>query len=204
MGKITDEILKAVEIIVDKKLKSLPFDRTAEGKIIRKTKTGYLVSVEGRNLDIPYPESGSFQENDTVKVHIPQNNRRNAYLTGTQADSGSTLLEAGYNGIRPWEYSSEEKAIGIWNGKTLYRRTVTVTSPVSIAATSWYTIRKIAPGLNVLNLYGTFHEANAIYPFCYGSYHIRYLKNTGEITFYNTGSGAYAPTGFRVVIEYTY
>ncbi len=204
MGKITDEILKAVEIIVDKKLKSLPFDRTAEGKVIGRTKTGYLVCVEGSNLDIPVPGNAFFNPGDTVKVLIPQNNLRNAYLKGVETYLQNQAVEREPDNIQSREYTSGEKAIGTWNGKTLYRQVITVDTPVSVAATTWYAIKNIAPNLNVVNLSGTWRYANEIYPFCYGSYHLYYIKTSGIVRFYNPSSNAQTFYGFRVIIEYTH
>lgn len=80
MGKISDELLKAINILIDKKISSLSFDRTVDGKVLDKTSTGYLVSVEGNQINVHNFGDGEFKKNDTVKVCIPQNNIKNAYL----------------------------------------------------------------------------------------------------------------------------
>lgn len=82
MGKITDEILKAIDIIIDKKLETLPFNYSANGKIIKKTDKGYLVGFEGKKIDCPVLSGQEFNINDTVKVMIEQNDYKRAYILG--------------------------------------------------------------------------------------------------------------------------
>lgn len=203
MGKIADEILKAIEILIDKKINALPFDRTIDGKIIRKTSTGYLVSIEGDDIDIPVLGDGTFYQNDIVKIHIPQNDIKNAYIVGTGINNEKQVNKLEHNLTQIQNYTFQEKLIGKWNDKDLYQQVITVDTPVSIAATTWYNITTIMSNLNIVSLEGTWHDANNIYPFCYGSYHIYYIKSTGVIRFYNASSSAYVVTGFRVIIKYT-
>ncbi len=203
MGKIANEIFEAIEIMVDKKVNSLSFANTIDGKIIKKTNIGYLVSVEGANIDIPVLGNGTFQPNDIVKIHIPQNNMKNAYIIGTGINNEKQVNKLEYNLEQMQNYTSQEKLIGKWNGKNLYRQVIMIDTPVSIAASSWYTLKTIMPNLNLVSLYGTWQDANNIYPFCYGSYHINYVKASGIVRFYNASSSAYYITGFMVIIEYT-
>ncbi len=204
MGKVTDEIFNTIEILIDRKIKSLSFDRTVDGKIIKKTTTGYLVCVEGDNINIPVLGNGAFHANDIVKIHIPQSNIKNAYIIGTGINNEKQVNEVENNLNQIQNYTSEEKQIGKWNGKNLYRQSITVDTPVSIAATTWYTIKTMMPNLNIVSLQGSFHDADNIHPFCYGSYHLNYVKASGILRFYNASSRAYRITGFRVIVEYTY
>lgn len=201
--KATNEILKAIEILVDQKLNSLSFDNTIDGKIIRKTSIGYLVSVAGDNIDIPVLGNGTFKTNDIVKVHLPQNNIKNAYIMGTGINNEKKVNELEDSLYKIQNYTSEEKLIGKWNSKNLYQQVITVDTSVSIAATTWYVVTTIMPNLNIVSMEGTWQDVNNIYPFCYGSYHLVYIKSTGVIRFYNASSSAYSVTGFRIIIKYT-
>ena len=82
MGQITDEILKAIDIIIDEKVKALSHDRSANGIIIKKTTKGYLVGFEGKKIDCPVINGQEFNINDTVKVVIEQNDYKKAYILG--------------------------------------------------------------------------------------------------------------------------
>lgn len=79
MGKITDEILKAIDLIVDEKIKKVSFYRIPDGKIVSEYESGYVVAVEGKKIHIKSSKIG-LKVNDTVKVCFPQNNAMNAFI----------------------------------------------------------------------------------------------------------------------------
>lgn len=201
MGKISEELLKAINILIDKKISSLQFDRTVDGKIIDKTSNGYLVSVEGNQVNIPTFGYGEFNKNDTVKVCIPQNNIKNAYITVPLSDFGAALNKIDDNTTNAFTYSNKETLIGSYEGKQLYRRVFRADN-MAIGATSWTIVGKMKPDLNVISMYGHFSDSIA-YPLNMGSYHSRYVKSSGEVQFYNASSGTYTPVDIVIIVEYT-
>lgn len=78
MDQINEQLLKAIEVMIDQKLSELHYDRTVDGKIISKTDKGYLVGISGRK--IAAKGSRSLNNGDVVRVHIPQNNWNKAYI----------------------------------------------------------------------------------------------------------------------------
>ena len=78
MEQINEQLLKAIEVMIDQKLSELHYDKTLDGKIVSKTEKGYLVGVGGR--EIAAKCSRSLNNGDVVRVHIPQNNWNNAYI----------------------------------------------------------------------------------------------------------------------------
>ena len=77
---ISDEILKAIEIMIDSKLKKLDFDRTYTGIISSVNKDGYTVKYNGTEINIKTKETSIFKKGDTVKICIPCGNIRKAYI----------------------------------------------------------------------------------------------------------------------------
>ena len=77
---ISDEILKAIEIMIDSKLKKLDFDRTYTGIISSVNKDGYTVKYNGTEINIKTKETSIFKKGDTVKICIPCGNIRIAYI----------------------------------------------------------------------------------------------------------------------------
>lgn len=199
--KISDEILKTIEIIVDEKIKSLSFDRTVDGKIIKKTSTGYLVSVEGNQIDVSVLGNGEFNKNETVKVVIPQNNIKNAYIQNA-VDYNEQIhnLKTRTNSLET--YSNEEVLIGTWNGKKLYRRIINNNKIISVAATTWYTVATIPSNLDIVGIYGSWDDSIYILPLNYGNYHTRYVKETGLVQIYNASSEAKSFYEWNIIIEY--
>lgn len=194
---ISDEILKSIEIIVDKKLKGLRFDRTIDGKIIRKTNAGYLVGMEGTELNVTVNGTAEYEKNDSVKVVIPQNHINGAYIQG-YPDNRLPYMECTGR-----IYSDSEQTIGVCNGKTLFQR-VLQTGARSIPAASWGTLGYISPFLNIVNIYGTYESGTGFYALTTASYRPRYLSTTGAIDFYNASSDSVmSVSNFTVILEYT-
>lgn len=80
LSKISDEILKAIEIMVNSVAKKLEFDNTYIGIISSVNKDGYTVKYNGTDINIKTKETGIFKKGDTVKFCIPCGNTRKAYI----------------------------------------------------------------------------------------------------------------------------
>ena len=78
MDQINEQLLKAIEVMIDQKLSELHYDKTHDGKIVSKTEKGYLVGVSGREITAKC--SRSLNNGDVVRVHVPQNNWNKAYI----------------------------------------------------------------------------------------------------------------------------
>lgn len=81
---VPSELLYGINDLIDQKLSSLSFNRTVVGKIIRKTNKGYLVNVEGVQIDVLLNGDAIYKNGDTVNIQIPQNNFSNAYILSPQ------------------------------------------------------------------------------------------------------------------------
>lgn len=77
---ISDEILKAIEIMIDSKLKKLDFDRTYTGIISSVNKDGYTVKYSGTEINIKTTATDVFKKGDMVKFCVPCGNKRKAYI----------------------------------------------------------------------------------------------------------------------------
>lgn len=80
MKSITDELYKAVELLIDKKLSQLRFDRTVDSRIIDKTEKGYTVMINGVRTTAKSYGDSVYKTGDEVKVLLPQNNINNACI----------------------------------------------------------------------------------------------------------------------------
>jgi hypothetical protein len=81
--KVKQAILEAIDIIVDKKLDKLSFDRTYIAPITNKTrisltKYNYEITIANNKYNIISESIHSIGER--VKVKFPQNNPMNAYI----------------------------------------------------------------------------------------------------------------------------
>ena len=88
---INKSILTAIDTLISQQLSSLSFNRTVAGKIIRKTEKGYLVGLEGTQVDVALNGDDIYKNGDTVNVEIPQNNLSNAYINSPQIAVESTV-----------------------------------------------------------------------------------------------------------------
>ena len=77
---ISDEILKAIEIMIDSKLKKLDFDRTYTGIISSVNKDGYTVKYSGTEINIKTTATDVFKKGDMVKFCVPCGNKMKAYF----------------------------------------------------------------------------------------------------------------------------
>ena len=80
MSKISDEILKSIEIIVNNVAKRLDFDRTYTGIVSAVNSDGYTVKYNGTEINIKTTAIGVYKVNDAVKFCIPCGNKRKAYI----------------------------------------------------------------------------------------------------------------------------
>jgi len=88
----TDKILKAFEIMIDKKLEDLKYDRTVTGKIVKKTDTGYMVALEGNKVNIKANDTSKHKKGDIVKIHIPLDNINQAYIEDNSTSTSTTTV----------------------------------------------------------------------------------------------------------------
>lgn len=74
------EILDAIEIIVENKLKEIKFDKTVVGVVTNKLDNNYyLINVYGSNYKIKY-EKEELKIYDNVYLLIPNNNYKNIFI----------------------------------------------------------------------------------------------------------------------------
>ena len=78
MSGIQDEIYKAIDILTDKKIGNLKFDKTRVGKIININDDKCTVLIDGEEYICTY--NVKVEENDIVRVKFPQNNNVNKYV----------------------------------------------------------------------------------------------------------------------------
>lgn len=83
--KLKQELLNAVETIVNKKTGSLPFDKTYSTIIIKKTNfsaSKYTYTVKIGQNDYTITTETLYFVGDKVRVRIPLNNWSNIYIEG--------------------------------------------------------------------------------------------------------------------------
>lgn len=79
MGKIKDEIIKAIDIIIDTKLDKLNFDRTYIGIVSEVLPDGYTIKYNGTEITIKETVQ-KYKKGDTIKFCMPCNNKKNAFI----------------------------------------------------------------------------------------------------------------------------
>lgn len=79
-NKITDEILKSIEIIVNSVVKKLDFDRTYEGVVSAVNDDGYTVKYNGTEINIKTTATNMYKKNDIVQFCIPCGCKRRAHI----------------------------------------------------------------------------------------------------------------------------
>lgn len=80
MSKISDEILKSIEIMIDSVVEKLDFDRTHTGIVSSVNTDGYTVKYNGTEINIKTNATDVFKKGDMVNFCIPCGNKRNAYF----------------------------------------------------------------------------------------------------------------------------
>lgn len=75
VDKLQEEILKSINILVDKKFKSLKFNYYVEGKVLSKNLDGtFLVVINGEQENLTARSGLSLNVNDVVLVLVPNGN----------------------------------------------------------------------------------------------------------------------------------
>lgn len=80
IDKISTELLKSIEIIVNSAVKQLDFDRTYSGIISSVNKDGYTVKYNGTHINIKTSQTNVYKVNEHVRICIPCGNKRKAYI----------------------------------------------------------------------------------------------------------------------------
>lgn len=76
-----DQILRAIQVIVDAALRKAPFDRTVRGRIIEQVSDRtYIVQINGSRYAVPSYGTATYNENEIVWVCYPENNFDNRFI----------------------------------------------------------------------------------------------------------------------------
>ena len=76
-----DQILRAVQILVDAALRKAPFDRTVRGRVVDKISARtYLVEINGSTYAVPSYGTANYNANEIVWVCYPENNFDNKFI----------------------------------------------------------------------------------------------------------------------------
>lgn len=79
-----DQILRAIQVIVDAALQNAPFDRTVRGRIVSQIDNKYYnVELHGEVYKIPAYGNSTYVTNEVVWVCIPENNFKNKFILPT-------------------------------------------------------------------------------------------------------------------------
>lgn len=81
--KLKQELLNAIETIVNKKLKDLPFDQTYSTVVVKKTRYSedkYTYTVKIGQNDYTITTKTNYSIGDKVRVRVPCNNWSNIYI----------------------------------------------------------------------------------------------------------------------------
>lgn len=77
---VSDDILQAIETIVDKKIEKMNLDLTYSGIISAVNSDGYIVEYNGTSVSVKTTATDLYKVGDMVKVCIPCGNKRRAYI----------------------------------------------------------------------------------------------------------------------------
>ncbi len=80
MNEFQQEIYKTIDILTEKKLKQLGFDKTKRGKVISVSGTTCIVEIDGAEYTCKLRKGIYIQPNDIVFVKFPQNNNVDKYV----------------------------------------------------------------------------------------------------------------------------
>ena len=76
-----DQILRAIQVVVDAALRKAPFDRTVRGRIIEQiSERTYIVQINGSKYAVPSYGTAAYYENEIVWVCYPENNFDNRFI----------------------------------------------------------------------------------------------------------------------------
>lgn len=77
---VSDDILQAIDTIVDKKIEKMNLDLTYSGIVSAVNSDGYTVEYNGTNINVKTTAIDLYKVGDMVKVCIPSGNKRRAYI----------------------------------------------------------------------------------------------------------------------------
>lgn len=81
MSNAEDQILKAIEILVDARVQNAPLDRTVHGKIAKRlAEKKYLVEINHNMYTVPSYGNYPYAVGDIVWVRIPNGNFNDRFL----------------------------------------------------------------------------------------------------------------------------
>lgn len=83
---VSDDILQAIDTIVDKKIEKMNLDLTYSGIVSAVNSDVYTVEYNGTSINVKTNATDLYKVGDMVKVCIPSGNKRRAYIVVT-ADS---------------------------------------------------------------------------------------------------------------------
>lgn len=80
MNEFQQEIYKTIDILTEKKLKQLGFDRTKRGRVVSVSNTECIVQIDGEDYTCKLRRGIYVEPNDIVFVKFPQNNDVDKYV----------------------------------------------------------------------------------------------------------------------------
>ena len=76
-----DQILRAIQVVVDAALRKAPFDRTVRGRIVEQISAkAYIVQINGTEVAVPSYGTSTYSTNELVWVCYPENNYDNRFI----------------------------------------------------------------------------------------------------------------------------
>lgn len=78
--QLREEIYKTVDIITEKKLKKLEFDKTKQGRVLSVDDENCIVRIDGEDYTCKLRRGICVKPNDIVFVKIPQNSNVDRYV----------------------------------------------------------------------------------------------------------------------------
>ena len=80
MTNIQQQLLETIDILIDKKISSLKFDKTVKGTITRVSENNYYeISISGVKYKMKYTKE-KLQEYSSVYILIPNNDYKNMFI----------------------------------------------------------------------------------------------------------------------------
>lgn len=121
-----DNILKAINNIVEPTVKKLKYDKTFRGKVMSVLENGrYEIQVNGASYTLPYSET--LEVNDVVRVRVPLNNFSDAYIEPTGSSGGSSGGTTDYDELinRPYLNTNNSSSLTV-NSSELLQNTISL------------------------------------------------------------------------------
>lgn len=90
LNNFQQEIYKTIDIIVDKKLKQLEFDKSKRGRVVSISGPSCQVNINGENYTCKIREGTKIAVDDVVIVKFPQNSSADKYIEGATYGGGGS------------------------------------------------------------------------------------------------------------------